>query len=78
MLNNFPFLAVVTCPPLSAPVNGTMYGKDITYGAVVHFGCNNGYHLEGSQIRICSQDGTWTGEEASCPCKSNHVENIGI
>lgn len=35
--------------------------------------CNSGYQLVGSSIRLCQEDGGWSGHETECVCKSFHI-----
>ncbi|XP_070582252.1 sushi, von Willebrand factor type A, EGF and pentraxin domain-containing protein 1-like isoform X2 [Ptychodera flava] len=61
-----PVCRPVTCPRQVEPDNGNMFGSTFTYGAQVRFGCGEGYKLIGSEFRTCQEDGTWSGDSASC------------
>ena len=54
------------CPPLYAPDHGTVQGTRYTYDEQLYFVCNRGYKLEGSNVRQCQDDKTWSGEEVTC------------
>ena len=63
-------IAVVTCPELTSPSNGTTLGCPgngaMYYDTVCQFSCNDGYIGSGSQSRRCQQNGTWSGEDFTC------------
>ena len=66
------FFAVVTCPQLSNPPNGTVQTDTLSpqpYGTIVNITCTDGYRREGSDSRMCLSDGTWSGEETNCTCE---------
>ena len=64
------FIAVITCPALHAPSNGTRLGcpgnATVYYGAVCQFSCNSGFIGSGSKVRRCQHNGTWSGQEFVC------------
>jgi len=44
-----------------------LQGQDQTLmGATVTYTCNTGYTLNGSSMRTCQADGTWTGSDPTC------------
>ncbi|KAM9301956.1 fibulin-7-like [Gastrophryne carolinensis] len=55
-----------SCPPLKPPRHGRMLGTKLKTGHEVHFLCDPGYHLLGSQTRTCRDNQTWSGQAASC------------
>ncbi|KAG8000028.1 Fibulin-7 [Nibea albiflora] len=73
--------APTTCPSLEAPAHGTKFGSKYFVGHEVHFTCSQGYHLVGSAMRVCQDNGTWTGISAICKdiseCASNPCQNGG-
>lgn len=62
---------VISCPPLKTPHNGYFIRNGC--GNVINTACGvrciSGYYLEGSSIRLCQQNGSWSGDEAKCVCK---------
>nr|CAD7255736.1 unnamed protein product [Timema shepardi] len=63
---------VISCRKLSPPVNG--YFVKSSCGNVLNAACgvrcHVGYRLSGSSIRLCQEDGTWSGEDAECVVKT--------
>lgn len=59
---------VITCPRLTAPVKGFFVKKSCgnVLNAACGVRCRVGYQLIGSSIRLCQDDGTWSGQEAKC------------
>ncbi|KAK2848379.1 hypothetical protein Q7C36_010061 [Tachysurus vachellii] len=55
-----------SCPKLEAPLNGRKLGKGILPGHEVHFLCDSGYELVGSETRQCKETLTWSGQQAIC------------
>ena len=62
-------MTAVLCPPLSLPPHAIfVHGKcENVVNAACGVGCGPGYRLvAGSSIRLCQEDGTWTGTEVVC------------
>ncbi|CAF99537.1 unnamed protein product [Tetraodon nigroviridis] len=55
-----------TCPKLEAPANGRKLGKSQSVGHEVHFLCDPGYELVGSESRVCQESLTWSGQQTAC------------
>lgn len=55
-----------TCPKLEAPINGRKLGKSHSMGHEVHFLCEPGYELVGSESRVCQESLTWSGQQTAC------------
>ncbi|XP_024151811.1 fibulin-7 isoform X2 [Oryzias melastigma] len=55
-----------TCPKLDAPINGRKLGKSHHVGHEVHFLCDPGYELVGSETRVCQETLTWSGQQPTC------------
>lgn len=55
-----------TCPKLEAPMNGRKLGKSHSVGHEVHFLCEPGYELVGSESRVCQESLTWSGQPTAC------------
>uniref|UniRef100_A0A803YEC4 Fibulin 7 n=1 Tax=Meleagris gallopavo TaxID=9103 RepID=A0A803YEC4_MELGA len=71
-----------TCPQLAVPLNGRKLGRSTRVGHDVHFICNAGFQLVGSESRTCRRDRTWSGTQPFCrnidECSSNPCANGGI
>ena len=68
----------VTCPPLTAPEDGTIdcsLGDDgePDPGDFCVFICDEGYELTGSDSRTCGDDGTWSGTDVTCTAPAGMV-----
>ncbi|XP_038055355.1 sushi, von Willebrand factor type A, EGF and pentraxin domain-containing protein 1-like [Patiria miniata] len=69
-----PTCQAVTCPALTAPVNGGIFNNTsclTAYGSWCRFTCDDGYQLTGSGVRRClaqpgAAQGYWDGYEALC------------
>ncbi|XP_066294919.1 complement factor B-like [Branchiostoma lanceolatum] len=57
---------VVHCPDPGVPAHGGRIGQDFQVGASVDFYCQVGYVLEGSAVRQCQDDQTWSGAVSVC------------
>lgn len=55
-----------TCPKLDAPLNGRKLGKSHSVGHEVHFLCDPGYEIVGSESRVCQESLAWTGQQPTC------------
>ncbi|XP_065189456.1 sushi, von Willebrand factor type A, EGF and pentraxin domain-containing protein 1-like, partial [Sycon ciliatum] len=59
--------AIVTCPPLLPPQNGTASNvSSFVFGSTVAFACDPGFVLNGSRSRTCGTSGQWDGHAARC------------
>jgi len=46
----------------------------LTYMSRVTYSCHNGYKVvEGDEVRICGENGAWSGESPKCESKFNVV-----
>ncbi|XP_071802824.1 sushi, von Willebrand factor type A, EGF and pentraxin domain-containing protein 1-like isoform X1 [Asterias amurensis] len=61
-----PSCEAIECPALFAPDHGTVQGTRYDFNEQVYFACKDGYRLEGSPVRQCQADQTWSGEEVTC------------
>eukprot|EP00064_Thunnus_orientalis_P003724 superscaffoldBa00000316_g3735 len=70
-----------TCPKLDAPINGRKLGRSHSMGHEVHFLCDPGYELVGSESRVCQESLTWSGQQPTCrdinECASSPCLNGG-
>ncbi|KAG8123137.1 hypothetical protein E2320_018490 [Naja naja] len=71
----------VFCPRLEAPANGKKFGTKNLVDHEVHFTCDPGFQLVGSNSRMCQPNGSWTGEVAHCKdislCTNHQCRNGG-
>uniref|UniRef100_A0A670Y7V4 Fibulin 7 n=1 Tax=Pseudonaja textilis TaxID=8673 RepID=A0A670Y7V4_PSETE len=76
-----PDLQTVFCPKLEAPANGKKFGTKNLVDHEVHFTCDPGFQLVGSNSRMCQPNGSWTGEVAHCKdislCTNHQCQNGG-
>ncbi len=75
------FTIAITCPPSTAPTNGSVIysstaDENGTYAldVVATYNCDNGFSLAGDQARTCTGDGNSTtgafnGLPPTCECK---------
>jgi hypothetical protein len=76
------FYAVVTCPPLMAPANGTLTlptGRE--FRCVAIYQCDTGHLLMGlgnGIIRECQASGEWTESDPTCERKQNSMQSTTV
>ncbi|XP_076346234.1 sushi, von Willebrand factor type A, EGF and pentraxin domain-containing protein 1-like isoform X1 [Tachypleus tridentatus] len=56
----------VSCSEIRGPINGHVRFTGLNYRDQAHYQCQEGYHLVGQNVRICSEDQSWTGENPKC------------
>ncbi|CAG5134438.1 unnamed protein product, partial [Candidula unifasciata] len=63
---------VFRCPELSPPKHGYFVNNvcNNVFNAACGLRCQHGYELRGSSLRICQDDGTWSGQDAECIMKT--------
>ena len=63
--------ADVTCIKLRDPENGQVHvdTSGMVLGSVANYCCDSGYNLVGSVVRMCTAEGTWSGEDPICQRK---------
>ncbi|XP_061166124.1 sushi, von Willebrand factor type A, EGF and pentraxin domain-containing protein 1-like [Saccostrea echinata] len=64
--------SVLRCPELKRPKNGYFVNDycDSVFNAACGIKCKPGYELRGNSLRICQEDGHWSGETAECVMKT--------
>lgn len=64
-------VAVLRCPELQRPNNGYFVNDycDSVFNAACGIKCKPGYDLRGNSLRICQENGQWSGETAECVSK---------
>jgi len=60
---------VVDCGDPGTPTNGGRQLSSTTFRAAVQHSCDDGFDLEGSEVRICQASGKWTGFLPTCKSK---------
>ncbi|KAM4614417.1 fibulin-7-like [Discoglossus pictus] len=63
------------CPRLKPPRHGRTLGGKLMVAHEVHFLCNPGYQLVGSETRTCLENQTWSGQTAVCTAELVSVTN---
>uniref|UniRef100_A0AAY4CTR1 CUB and Sushi multiple domains 3a n=1 Tax=Denticeps clupeoides TaxID=299321 RepID=A0AAY4CTR1_9TELE len=63
-----PNCTMINCGDPGIPANGARHGEDFTINQNISFECQLGYTLEpeGSSIRTCTNNSTWSGFMPSC------------
>lgn len=62
---------IIQCPVLPPPKNGYFVSTSCynTVNSACGARCDLSYHLTGSSIRLCQEDGSWSGLETVCVCE---------
>ena len=60
------FSTAKDCGILLVPQNGSLSGIETTFPNAVTFSCDKGFILNGSSVRRCLSDGSWSGIQTSC------------
>ncbi|XP_078585766.1 sushi, von Willebrand factor type A, EGF and pentraxin domain-containing protein 1-like [Branchiostoma floridae x Branchiostoma japonicum] len=63
-----PFCVPMNCSELTPPPNGAIHGGQLLGDAAVYT-CAEGYEIQGSVVRFCMPDQSWSGEETTCQRK---------
>ena len=57
---------VVDCGQPPAPDNGAISVTQTVFNSTALYICNNGYLLNGPIMRVCQDNGTWSGVNPTC------------
>jgi len=57
-----------TCPPMTLPEHAYFVQGQCSneINAACGIRCKTGYRLQGSSLRLCTEDGVWTGADVTC------------
>ncbi|VTJ91715.1 Hypothetical predicted protein, partial [Marmota monax] len=61
-----PHCEAISCKKPHPIMNGSIKGSSYTYLSVVHYACNPGYVLNGTEKRTCQENEKWDGSEPVC------------
>lgn len=67
-----PFEAI-NCGKPELPDHGSVSGFSTRYPHPITFTCDIGYEIQGSVVRRCQANGTWSGNKTSCKRKCQHT-----
>ena len=65
--------AVMMCPNLTSPSNGSVMMNGTGINSVAKYSCRTGFVLRGTTKRICQNNGEWS--ESSPTCRGNYYLN---
>ena len=63
------FIAVVDCPMLTAPLNGSFSPHVFEYGTMVTYSCSHGFTRVGAETTVCMPNGQWSNPMPTCERK---------
>ncbi|XP_004677499.1 PREDICTED: sushi, von Willebrand factor type A, EGF and pentraxin domain-containing protein 1 [Condylura cristata] len=61
-----PQCEAISCPKPNSIMNGSIKGSNYTFLSVLHYTCDPGYVLNGSEKRTCQENKNWDGSEPIC------------
>lgn len=61
-----PRCEVISCSKPNPLGNGSIKGNDYSYLGVLHYECDSGYVLNGTEKRACQENKQWDGHEPVC------------
>lgn len=65
------------CQSLANPANGQCTAHANKYSDQAYCTCNSGYELvSGDSLRVCQQDGQWSGTDLTCRSNNIHYLNL--
>lgn len=64
----------IVCTLLDSPEHGRRLCSNANiYGSRCRFACQVGYDFVGTEIRVCQENGSWSGELAKCSIKARFI-----
>lgn len=70
-----PFEAI-NCGKPELPDHGSVSGFSTRYPHPITFTCDIGYEIQGSVVRRCQANGTWSGNKTRCKRKYQHAFKV--
>jgi len=79
-LNAYIIVLILVCELLPSVPNGFFNTSSNTVGAVATYFCNDSFVLSNGEIRVCSQNGSWSGQSPTCErgVLNNCCNNVAI
>lgn len=65
-----------SCGDPGIPGHGSREENNFKIKSTVHFSCDVGYILHGSEERTCMANGSWTGKQPECKGKSQKIHSV--
>ena len=62
----FSLCIAIECDDLDDLANGEVIYNSTVYRSVATYSCQYGYKLVGVSVRICRENGQWSGEKPVC------------
>lgn len=76
-LTDFIIMTGYYCPALGNPIHGSKVAiPQYRVNTYIRFRCNHGYEMVGSEERMCTFSGEWTGEMPRCMSKKNNRDEV--
>ena len=63
---SFSSILAVDCGPLEQPLNGVLRIFGTTLANPARYDCNIGFQIVGFNIRVCLENGSWSGTAPRC------------
>ena len=61
------------CNELSHPDNGIVTWTGLIQGSYAIYACNTGFMMTGEWIRMCMDNGMWSGQEPNCTVSGTYI-----
>ena len=65
----FFIILAILCKELDNPANGRVHVNGRKPGAEARYTCNPGFRLSGQRLRVCQDDGSFSGQAPTCKSK---------